>query len=452
MKYLFFISALLGILPAVTLLICERYLIRFAVLGMILPLMLFNQSAINFFSKEMYRGTSRGLEVSLIYIAAATLIITLAILKGMHNPFPDWGSRIYLLYFLLCLPSLRTAGTLSVCIFELWKMVMIYLVFLAVYYYLKFSEGDLDIIIYGVAAVVVVNFFTMLYQHVSGVYQPRGIFPHQNSMAMFMMLAGTLFFSRYFNNREVLKSTFFFIVFGMASVALVRTYSRGAIACYPLGVLITIMFSLRYTFSLRKMYVVTMLAIIAIAGIAYFTPRVINRFKSAPEASAKTRKDLALVARNMIVDKPFRGVGINNWGYAINPPYEYSAQRREENRMPDDAKDGIVETVYLLIAAECGLPCLAAFLCWLGYYWVISIRLLRALRGTPYFYFPVGALGGLTGMMLQSTLEWVLKQQMNFIWMMIVFAILSYFNKYCRKFVPESPEEEDQETAESAAS
>ena len=153
MKYLFFLSAVFGMLPAVLILICERYLIRFVVLGMILPLVMFNQTAINFFSKEMYRGTSRGMEISIIYIVAVILIATLAILKGMHNPFPDWGSRLYLLYFLCGAVSLWNSVKWSYSCFELWKMVMIYFVFMAVYFYLKFSGGDFDIFKIGRAHV-----------------------------------------------------------------------------------------------------------------------------------------------------------------------------------------------------------------------------------------------------------------------------------------------------------
>lgn len=262
-------------------------------------------------------------------------------------------------------------------------------------------------------------------------------------MAMFMMMAGTLFFARYFNRNEKWKSTIFFILFGLASVALVRTYSRGAIACYPLSMLVVLFFSLRYTFSIKKMYVISALALIAIVGVLYFLPRVIHRFESAPEASGNTRKELALVAKNMIEHRYIRGVGINNWGYAINPPYPYSEFRREARRMSDEKRDGIVETVYLLVAAECGLPCFFIFICWLGYYWVISLRLIKKLKGSANFYIPVGMLGGLTGVMLQSALEWVLKQQMNLIFLMITFAMLSYLNRYYRKFVAAEPTVEE---------
>ena len=45
-----------------------------------------------------------------------------------------------------------------------------------------------------------------------------------------------------------------------------------------------------------------------------------------------------------------------------------------------------------------------------------------------------GIVGGLTAIYLQSTLEWVMKQQVNFIQMMILFAMLSILSKYCQKF------------------
>ena len=86
--------------------------------------------------------------------------------------------------------------------------------------------------------------------------------------------------------------------------------------------------------------------------------------------------ELAALALEMIPDKPFFGVGINNWGIKINPPYEYSRHRDPRRGFTEDYKDGIVETIYLLVAAECGLPCLLALLALFGYYWCAAWRLL----------------------------------------------------------------------------
>ena len=439
LKYLFFIAALLAMLPTAVVLLCERAWVRWTMLGLFLPLLIFDFTALNFFSHEYYRGTARGLEISLVYLVAATLLLTFSILKGFLNPFPDWGSRLYLLYFLCGAVSLWNSVKWSYSCFELWKMVMIYLVYLAVYYYLEFSRGDFDIILYGLAVVVMINFGVIMIQHFQGIYQVPGLFPHQNSLAMYMTLAGTLFFARSFNRVEGKYSLFFFTAFVMASAILARTYSRGALACYPLGGVLTLLYSMRYKCSLRKLTIVLILGTICSIALIVMLPRIIERFETAPESSGQTRKNFAVAAINMIKDLPVTGVGINNWGIRINPPYNYS-RHREAMGYDEDYKDGIVETIYLLVAAECGIPGLIALLAWFGYYWITAIRLIRPLRNTPFFFIPVGALGGLTGVFLQSALEWVLKQQVNYMLLVIIFAFLSYLNKHCHEYqTPTSP-------------
>jgi O-antigen ligase len=438
MKYLFFAAAILGILPMTVFLICDRRMIRLSVLGLILPQLAFDGTAINFFSHEAYRGTSRGLEVSLVYIMAAVLLLAFTILRGQRKLCPDWGSRIYILYFLLCVPSLLNAANILFGVFELWKMAMIHLVFMAAYYYLEFNDGDIDIIIYGLTAMVVVNFLDVLIQYVYGVYRARGVFPHPNSMAMYMEIAGILLFSRIFNNREGRLTVLFFFVFLMAAVAIVRTFSRGAIFCFPLGLVLTVLCSLWGGLSVGKTRWLLLLLPLALAGTIIFMPKIIDRFKKAPKASADTRRSLAVAAVRMIQDKPWIGVGINNWGIKINPPYPYGKHRRDNWSTwsnSDSIKDGIVETIYLLVGAECGLPCLFVLLCWFGYYWLSSIRLMKLLRRTRFFYIPAGTFGALTAVFMQSALEWVLKQQINFIFLVTVFAIVSFLNKHYEELI-----------------
>ena len=168
---------------------------------------------------------------------------------------------------------------------------------------------------------------------------------------------------------------------------------------------------------------------------------------TASESSWGTRKNLAVAARNMIKDKPFFGVGINNWGYKINPPYTYSEHRdKRPGANNDEFKDGIVETIYLLVAAECGLICFTILILLFLYYLYTTMQLARLMRFTPYFYIPAGMLGGLSAIFAQSVLEWVLKQQMNFIWLMVFFAILSYMKKHCWELIERSQAEAATET------
>ena len=438
MKYLLFAAAVIGILPMTVFLICDRRMIRLSVLGLILPLLAFDGTAINFFSHETYRGTSRGMEVSLVYIMAAILLLAFTILRGQRKFCPDWGSRIYILYFLLCIPSLFNSANILFSTFELWKMMMIHLIFMAAYYYLEFNDGDIDIIIYGLTAMVAVNFMEVIIQYFYGVYRARGVFPHPNSMAMFMEIAGILLFSRIFNNREGRLTLLFFTVFLMAAVAIVRSYSRGAIFCFPLGLTITLLCSLLGGLSIGKTRWLMVIVPVALAGALIFMPKIVERFKRAPKSSADTRKSLAVAAIRMMRDKPWVGVGINNWGIKINPPYPYGEHRRDQWSTwsnSDSIKDGIVETIYLLVGAECGIPCLFVLLCWFGYYWISSIRLMKLLRRTRFFYIPAGTFGAFTAVFLQSALEWVLKQQINFIFLVTVFAIISFLNKHYTELI-----------------
>ena len=101
MKYLFFLIALLGVLPLAYLLTLKRSMMQYAIMGVILPVMMFNQVSINFFSHEFYRGTSRGMEVSLVYLLALAMLSGMCFLFGRKSLFPDGGSKIYLVYFLL---------------------------------------------------------------------------------------------------------------------------------------------------------------------------------------------------------------------------------------------------------------------------------------------------------------------------------------------------------------
>ena len=432
MKYVFFSAAVIAILPAVTALLCQQKWIRWTMLGLFLPVLMFNSTAINFFSNEFYRGTSRGMEISIIYIVATIILLTITFLKGPQKLFPDTGSKLYLLYFLLCLPSLQHADNRLFSFFELWKMCMIYLVFLAVFYYLEYSKGDFDILLYGIMIVVGFNFLTIVRQHFSGIYQVPGVFPHQNSMAMYMQLIGIILFSRYFNLKEGRRSRLFMVTSGLAVVSMVRTYSRGALACFPIVASMTLLCSIWYKFTVRKIYIIIIFAFIGLAGLLVFLPKIIDRFENAPESSGKTRKNLAIAALNMMKHVPWSGVGINNWGIKINPPYEYS-QHRDTLNYGKDHKEGIVETIYLLVGAECGVPGLCCLLLWFAYYWFTALRLAKILRRTDYFYLPAGALGGMTGIFLQSCLEWVLKQQINFMLLVIVFAMISYLNKHARE-------------------
>ncbi len=437
MKYLVFSFAMLCLPVGVFLLLLERRLLRWTLFfGVLVSVAFFDATAVNFFSNEAYRGTSRGMEVSLVYLMALVLLIAFVVLRGQLYLAPDGGSRLYSLYLLLCLPSFFQAESRLFGWFEMWKMLMMLVVFLAVYGYLVYSRGDFSVVLNAAAVLAIVHLLVIFGQHFHGDYQVRGLFPHRNSMAMFMTLPATLFLARYFNPAPGGRGgRLALLVFAVAAFSVFRSLSRGSAVCFTIGALFTVLCSVCVNFTPRKAGLLWVVAVVAAAGMLYMLPKLYQRFESASEASWAARVRLGKAAINMIRDEPLSGVGLNNWGIKINPPYQYSQFRDERPGATEDWKDGLVETIYLLVAAECGIPCLVVLLAWFGYYLVVCVLLLWRLRHSQLYFIPAGLLGGLLAVFAQSFLEWVLKQQMNFIWLMVFFAVLSYLNRHWRELL-----------------
>ena len=435
MKYAVFFLALLGVPPLAAILSFNKAWIKYAVWIMLGALAVYQNTAINFFSYEEYRGSSRGMEVSIVYLLALALIILAAIKSRLPKFIPSAGAWLYVIYFLLCLPSLTTAENRLFSWMEIWKMIMLYLTYLSVRAYLNVTD-DVKSLVKGLAAFAVFNFLLVIKDHFAGVYQPKGVFPHQNGLAMAMHLFANMFFA-YFLARGLNRAKFYTFAFVASAACIVRTYSRGALAMIPLSFAVT--FTLSAFVALKKIPKgrifarVAPLALIGLAGLAAMLPRIIERFTEAPEASANTRVELALCAKEMILDEPWCGVGINNWGIKINPPYEYAERAGRITNRGDDFRDGIVETVYLLVGAECGVPALVAMIIWFFSYLFLSVRLTWRLAGTPYAAIPAGLAGGFVALYLQSCLEWTLRMQMNLILLFFFFALLDHLNANWRR-------------------
>ena len=103
---------------------------------------------------------------------------------------------------------------------------------------------------------------------------------------------------------------------------------------------------------------------------------------------------------------------------------------------PEDEteQNGLVETIYLMIAAECGWHTLGVFLLFIFYFYFLNLRNMLRYRGTDYQFLCIGLSGGLLGIYLESTLEWVLKQTNNFYQLMLMFALIAVMRKLDIRF------------------
>ena len=426
MKYAVFAVAAIGTIPLAVVLSANLNWMKYAFWGMVAAMCLYQQTAINFFSNEFYRGSARGMEVSLIYLLAFAIIAALAIRGKAKGVLSEGGPRLSALYFLLCMPSLFVADDLLISWLEIWKMIMLFLFYAAVRSYLRATD-DVKTVVKALAIFTIANAIFTAKAHYSGVYQPGGVFPHRNGMAMGMNLLGSMFFAGYLSYGLMSRrGRLCALAFGGAVISTLWSYSRGAMVMIPVAYGMAAMACLyERSRSARKIGRMLPLVFAAALGLLLMLPRIIERFTEAPESSGETRVELAQCAFEMIKDRPLTGVGINNWSLNMEPNHPYQDRAsvtvgRELNYR------GIVETVYLLVCAECGIPALLAMVAWFVWHWFLCIRLMRRLRGTEWYFVPAGLFGGLAANYMQSVLEWVLRQQLNLVCLMFVFAVLSH--------------------------
>ena len=426
LKHIVFFALLFGGVPvAIGLLKNNNRYKKIAYFLMILFIPFVYSTGINFFTDEFYKGTVRGYEVLATDMIAFSLLGAMIASDGRKNVvfFPR-GARFYILYFVLSCISIINADNRIYSGYVVMQMILHYIFFITVYNCI-IRNKNFDIILYALGGFIIFTFFHMLVQRLFfGVYQPSGVFIHRNSTAMFSNMIAPIFLSVILN-KDLDKRTYylFAMAFACASCAVILSLSRGAIIFLPLSLGMVIILSLRNGMNPRKKKILLLLIVLAVVATMRAAPMVVDRFVNAPETSTEGRVAFAKAALNMAEDK-FFGVGLNNWGLKINPPYRYW-ENTGIKRPDEDFKSGIVETIYLLVAAECGWITFASLLMWFLYYYWQNIKNIKAYKNAGGFYMAVGVLGALTAVYGQSCFEWILKQQTNSYELMIIFAIVA---------------------------
>ena len=426
MKYALFWAALAFVPVLAAVLAMNKRWTGWAFYGMLVGLYMYESTSISFLSHEMYRGTAKGMEVSLLHILALAMVLSLAFRGKAQSLFPEGGIRLYGVFFLLCIPSFWNADSAVISWLELWKMMMVFLFWHAVYGYLC-DTGDAETVLKALALFVIANALKVIQQHYS-FHTAQGVFPHRNGMAMAMNLLGPVFFAGYLQlGLRNWLGRWCTLAFACAALCGMWSYSRGAIAALPIAYGLAAGACLLGPNRLRGkvMWRLVPVVIAGLVGLAAIWVHMVQRFQGAPTGSKYTRVALAYCAWEMMKDHPFAGVGLNNWSLNLEDthPYQDIVIEKMDNEM---SYTGLVETVYLLTGAECGIPALLAMVAWFLWHWVACVRMVWSLRWSQWHFIAAGLSGGLAANYLQSTLEWVLRQRRTLFLLVFFFALVAW--------------------------
>lgn len=382
---------------------------------------------INFVSKEYYKGTSRGFEIGMVDIVVFSLLALIISRKDEHSLKIPPGSFLYGLYFFFSLISIMNSDYVVESFFEIWKMIRMYIFFFVVYNMFR-SFKDFHYILWFISFIIIFITLSVLKQkYINGIFQCMGPFPHQNSLVMYMILSGSMVLAYFLNNKN-LKMYYWFPVFGASGIDIISTLSRAGLAIFAFALSIVFFFSYRAKVTGRTLGI-TFVFLILGAGVLYkASDSIIERFETASEESANTRVALAITAKNMANDKTF-GIGLNNFGPKSTLDYPYSSEADDHFNFSEDYEGTLVETIYLSIAAESGWHNLVIFLTFILTMYFRNYRNYLAMKNHEYRFIPIGLMGGLLAIYLQSSLEWVLKQTTNFYQLMFMFAVIGVVSR-----------------------
>ena len=415
---------------------------------------------VNFLSHYWYRGTTRGLEFSLVDLLAISVCV-----GSVLRPRPG-EARFYwpasfgwmLVFFLYAIASVMFSDPKVYGVFELSKMVRGFFFFLAAAWYVR-RQREVGILVLALCCAVCFEGVWGLKQRlIGGLERVPGTLEHENSLSMYVCLVAPIFVAAATSSLPKLLRVFSIVALGAAALCSVLTVSRAGIPIFVLVTLGAAVFCVSWRITARKL-VVTALIALCIAGLAFKTwDSVKGRYAQASfqeeylDDQVEGRGYYLRLAKVIAEDK-FFGVGLNNWSFWVSKKYGVMVGRPYDDyddlhsRTPDaqTVADFVwaapAHNLAALTIGELGVPGLFLFgVLWLRWF---QMGLVFLFKRTPAAMqrLGVGLFFSLWGIFLHSLTEWTFRQSHIFLTFNILvgaLASLCYARRHARKPVVET--------------
>lgn len=404
---------------------CDRRMEDFAVCVLLFLLGLhIDTTVLMLGSIEWYRGVTKGYEFTMMEIAAVSLIFSTLFNKERKFRFLPLGTLLWFLYVSASSFSIFSALNVNYVWMSILKHAKVWLIVWAIFNYVR-SRREVHVVLTGLCVMLFYQFLIVAkMKWIDGFYQVRGLFEHQNPLAMFTYMAALPILAAAMSpavSRE--RGLFYFITFACSGVIVLASLSRAALAFFAVGTAAVVAAGFFDRFSFRRILTVAVMALGGAFVLTMTIDTIISRFNDeGNEASGETREVMNLAAKAMLQDKPL-GVGWNNFGKAINHPYPYGDVIDDWNRDRGQAVDkdyakGVVESHYWLLKAETGWLGFLSYMLFILYLVVRTLPLIIFRRGSLEAAIAAGLFVAFFITYIHSSLERVLTQTKNLaLWM-----------------------------------
>ena len=416
---------------------------------------------VNFLSHEWYRGTSRGIEVSLVDILAFGVLAGSLLVPRQRESRWFWpaGLGFMVIFSIYCAGSVLGSEPKIFGVFELWKLARGLGFMLAAAMFAR-TGRELRLLVLGLVIAAGLEMLIGLRQRLLlGMQRVPGSIDHPNSLSMYLCLLGPVLmaaaaadFPRWLRRAAT-------IGLGAAAVTVLLTLSRAGVPAFALGVAGAALWCVSWRLTFKKIFVLGAAAALSAGLIIASWGPLMARYGEATLAEEYTepgdgRGIYLRWAATILEDHPW-GVGLNNWSHAESKTYgarQGAMYADYDTRREAAALRGGERTHYAapahnlgaLVAGELGLAGLGLFsLLWLRWF-QIGAGFLSRRSDDPMHAIGVGIFFGIVAVFLQSQTEWTWRHAPIFITFHIlvgVLAALHWHRKNIRRAARSQPEE-----------
>jgi len=439
-----------------------------AFFAMTAGLVLTDRMDINFFSREWYRGTTRGIEISLVDILALCLIVS-AILIPRYRPRIYWPpSLTFMLALFVCacvsvwMSTPRIFGG-----FELSKMVRAMIFFVAAALFVR-GDRELRILVVALCCTVCLQAAMALkHKFILHIDRATGTLEHANSLSMYICMTAPILVTAFNSAFPKLIRWFALVALGAASVAIALTLSRAGLPIFAMVVAAAAVLTMSWKITIRKVaFACGALVMLGAVALVMWEP-IVQRYsedsmqEEMQGRGFESRGQYFAIAGAIVQEQRF-GVGLNNWSYWVSKTYgkrvgvdvyqDYDTIPKSILEAPEiyDLAPNYAPPAHnlgVLTLGEMGWPGLILFcLLWLRWF-QMGFVFLWSRTPEPLRRMGVGFFFATLGVFLQSLTEWVYRQTPILLTFHIVLGCLAslyYIKRHAKPSQREAAEIDDE--------
>jgi len=445
MKETIFWAALLTCVPAGIVAASVSSRIREAVFAMLVfSTVIIERLDYNFISRELYRGSARGIQISFLHFLAVILLGgTIFAPKSSHRRWV-WPASLgfMLVYLFYCVLSVAMSEPKLFGLFELSKIFLGVVVFVAVATYVR-NPRAIKVALLSLCAISVYVVGCALEQrYLWGVHRITGPFAHPNELSEYCCIIAAVLGAAAMSN---LFASFRWLCAGcagMLGICVVLTISRTGVVVYALVMMGVLASCISFRMSRQQVAALACAGLVALGVVYRASDTLVKRYGQASfedeyfQESGGRGMYLRLAA--MVVRDHFFGIGLNNWSYVVTEEYyprinRPSAPYRDtainmEGYSENELKHMIAPPAHNLAAltiGELGVPGFILFYAMWAKWFHMAGKYFRKRSQALVSRFGVAVFWGLMASFLQNLTEYGFRHPHNYFLIHILVGMLA---------------------------